>query len=194
MDPWVGKIAWRRKWQPTSGFLPRELHRERSLVGYSPWGLKESDTTERLAHSCFRAQTVFCLLQRTESSLGLLTSPSNPLPPWWLYSLHLAAFPSGSALKWQNMRRNYISISIDEWLPRWLSSKEYACQCRRCKFDPWVRKMLWSRIWQPAPVFLPGKFHGQRRLAGYSPQGSKELDMTPLLSTHTPHTKLWRKI
>ena len=106
----------------------------------------------------------------------------------------LAAFPSGSALKWQNMRRNYISISIDEWLPRWLSSKEYACQCRRCKFDPWVRKMLWSRIWQPAPVFLPGKFHGQRRLAGYSPQGSKELDMTPLLSTHTPHTKLWRKI
>ena len=40
---------------------------------------------------------------------------------------------------------------------------------------------------QPAPVFLPGKFHGQRSLAGYSPWGRKESDMTERLSTHT-HT------
>ena len=44
--PWVGKIPWRRKWQPTPIFLPGEPHGERSLVGYSPWGHKESDTTE----------------------------------------------------------------------------------------------------------------------------------------------------
>ena len=43
--------------------------------------------------------------------------------------------------------------------------------------DPWRRK------WQPTPVFLPGEAHGQRRLAGYSPQGRKELDMTEQLGT-----------
>ena len=48
-DPWVGKISWRRKWQPTPIFLPRESHGQRSLVGYSPWGHKESDTTEQLS-------------------------------------------------------------------------------------------------------------------------------------------------
>ena len=47
-DPWVGKIPWRRKWQPTPVFLPGESHGWRSLVGYSPRGCKESDTTEWL--------------------------------------------------------------------------------------------------------------------------------------------------
>ena len=47
-DPWVRKIPWRRKWQPTPVFLPGESHGRRSLVGYSPRGRKESDTTERL--------------------------------------------------------------------------------------------------------------------------------------------------
>ena len=47
INPWVGKIPWRRKWQPTLVFLPREFHGQRSLVGYSPWGWKESDMTEQ---------------------------------------------------------------------------------------------------------------------------------------------------
>ena len=47
-DPWVGKIPWRRKWQPTPVFLPGKSHGQRSLAGYSPWTLKESDTTEKL--------------------------------------------------------------------------------------------------------------------------------------------------
>ena len=47
-DPWVGKIPWRRKWKPTPIFLPREFHGQRSLVGYSPPGHKESDTTKWL--------------------------------------------------------------------------------------------------------------------------------------------------
>ena len=50
-DPWVGKIPWRWKWQPTLVLLPGESHRQRSLAGYSPWGCKESDTTERLTHT-----------------------------------------------------------------------------------------------------------------------------------------------
>ena len=47
-NPWVGKISWRRKWQPTPVFLSGKAHGRRSLIGYSPWGRKESDTTERL--------------------------------------------------------------------------------------------------------------------------------------------------
>ena len=43
-DPWVGKIPWRRKWQPSPVFLPGKSHRQRSLAGYSSWGHKESDT------------------------------------------------------------------------------------------------------------------------------------------------------
>ena len=46
--PRVGKIPWRRKWQPTPVFLPGESHGQRSLVGYSPWGCKKSNMTKRL--------------------------------------------------------------------------------------------------------------------------------------------------
>ena len=56
-------------------------------------------------------------------------------------------------------------------LSQWLSGKESACQCRRHKFDPWVRKIPWRRKWQPTPVFLPGKSHRQRSLAGYTVHG-----------------------
>ena len=48
-DPWVWKIPWRRKWQPTPVLLPGESLGQRSLAGYSPWDHKESDTTERLS-------------------------------------------------------------------------------------------------------------------------------------------------
>ena len=47
-NPWVGKILWRRKWQPTRVLLPGKSHEWRSVVHYSPWGCKVSDTTERL--------------------------------------------------------------------------------------------------------------------------------------------------
>ena len=65
-------------------------------------------------------------------------------------------------------------------LPWWLSGKESTFQCKRCKrcrFDPWVGKILWSRKWQPIPAFLPVQFHGQRRLAGCSPWSHKDLYM-----------------
>ena len=66
-------------------------------------------------------------------------------------------------------------------IAKWLSDKESACQSR-CGFNPWVRKIPWRREWQPAPVLLPGKFHGQRSLVGYSPWGGKEFDTTEQLS------------
>ena len=49
---------------------------------------------------------------------------------------------------------------------------------QRSGFNPWVGKILWRREWQPTPVFLLGKLHGQKSLAGYSPWGHKELEMT----------------
>ena len=57
----------------------------------------------------------------------------------------------------------------------WHSGKEAACQCRRCRFYPWVRKIPWRREWEPTSVFLPRKSHGQRSLAGYSPGGCKKV-------------------
>ena len=47
-DSWIGKIPWKRQWQSTPVLLPGKSHGWRSLVGYSPWARKESDTTERL--------------------------------------------------------------------------------------------------------------------------------------------------
>ena len=60
-------------------------------------------------------------------------------------------------------------------------------QCRRPRFDPWVGKIPWRRAWQPTPVFLPGKSHGQRSLAGYSSWGRKELDCTEWLTLSLSH-------
>ena len=63
----------------------------------------------------------------------------------------------------------------------WLSGKEPACRCRRCGLDSWVRKIPWTRKWQSTPVFLPGEFHEQRSVGGYSPWGLKESDLTDQL-------------
>ena len=54
-DPWVKKLPWGRKWQPTPVFLPGEFHGQRSLEDYSPWGHKELDTTEATEHAHTRS-------------------------------------------------------------------------------------------------------------------------------------------
>ena len=63
-------------------------------------------------------------------------------------------------------------------IPWWLIGKERTCQCRRLGFHPWVRQSPQRRKWQPSPVLSPGKPYGQRSLAGCSPMGWRELDMT----------------
>ena len=64
------------------------------------------------------------------------------------------------------------------WWRRWWS---ICLQCGRLRFDPWVRKIPWRRKWQPTPVLLLGKSHGQKSLIGYSPWGRKESHMTEQL-------------
>ena len=61
---------------------------------------------------------------------------------------------------------------------QWLKKKKICLQRRIPGFNSWIGKIPWRRAWQPTPVFLPGKFHGQRSLEGYSPQGCTESDRT----------------
>ena len=68
------------------------------------------------------------------------------------------------------------------------SCKEPPCQCKRpkrCRFDPWFGKIPWRSKWQPTPVFLPEKSHGQKSLVGYSPKSCKDSDMTEWLDTNS---------
>ena len=103
--------------------------------------------------------------QRPESEVGgSLASPSGVgveqlWQLWWIW-LGLKAvwgFLGGSVVK--NIR---------------LQFRKH----RRCRFDPWVRKIPWRRVWQPTPVFLPGESLRERNLTGYSPQCLKESDTT----------------
>ena len=84
---------------------------------------------------------------------------------------------------------DYVGIKIEKnqpirrclWLPRFFPGRSVIknlpanSRDRRYRFDPWVRKSPWRRKWQPTPVFLPGKSHGQRRLVGYCPWQSQRV-------------------
>ena len=89
---------------------------------------------------------------------------------------------SGSMCRYESFGERNLRLAL-----RWLSGKESACQQRRlkrCRFNPWVEKMPWRRKWQPAPVFLPGKSHGQRSLEGYSLWGWKSRTRLNQLDHH----------
>ena len=105
--------------------MPLEFHGQRSLVSYSPWVRKESDTTKAVTTTTIH-RSIYVTRQT--------------IPYLYLYNQTLL----------------------------WLSGKESTCQCRGRRFDPWVGKVPWRRKWQPTPIFLPGKSHGQRSPAGYN--------------------------
>ena len=93
------------------------------------------------------------------------------------FSSHQMIFPSSKMLPRSNLGffsniplNTQASIS---GFPGWLSGKESACQCMRCNFNSWVGKIPRRRKWQLTPVFLLGKFCGQRRLVDYSPWGHR---------------------
>ena len=71
-SPWVRKIPWRRKWQPTPEFLPRESHGWRSLAVYSLWGCKELDTAEQLHQQILPVYTTSILLSDSHQTTKLL--------------------------------------------------------------------------------------------------------------------------
>ena len=84
-------------------------------------------------------------------------------------------------------------INIAFELLRWHSDKEFAYQYRRhkrCGFYPCVEKISCSKKWQPTMVILPEKFHRQRSLAGHSPSGHEESDMTEHSTAHSSYILL----
>ena len=100
---------------------------------------------------------------------------------WQHYSKQLESGNSPNSHQVLNGKTKFgISLQHHFGLPWWLNGKKKksAYQCWRLEFNPWVRKITWRRKCQPTLVFLPGKSHGQRSLAGYSPWGHKESDTT----------------
>ena len=124
-----------------------------------------------------------------------LPTPQDLSKVQHLVPVKVTLFGNKVVIETVKMRSYWSGTSlVVQWLvgfPRWCSSKEPTCQCRRhkrCRFDPWVRKIPWRRKWQSTPVFLPGKFHRQRSLAGYSLWGCKESDAT----VHTSWSRMGR--
>ena len=161
-------------------------------MGYSPSGHNESGMTERLdtskylmtlkKHKAFgnEAGRYAVLPNRRQGTRKGQAShsgfPSRPWPPEAgpaSASLSLGAWRVPSAAHHAFGHR-----SVGSWgFLGDSSAKESTCQYRRhgrLRFNPWVGKIPWRRNQQPSPVSLPGKSHGQRRLAGYSPWGRKE--------------------
>ena len=82
------------------------------------------------------------------------------------------------------------STYIHKGLPLWLSGEKPFCQCRKHRFHPWGGKIPWRREGLPTPVFLPGEFHGQRRLADCSPWGCKRVRHA-WATKHQQQTHTW---
>ena len=106
VQSWVGKTPWRKAWQPTPVFLPGEFHGWRSLAGYSPWGRKESDTTERPpvrgTFQCWTCEPVFVFM--TILCRGVLPSRKLVLSWGWF------ALPPGDS--WRFWRRLQLRAGV----------------------------------------------------------------------------------
>ena len=89
--PWVGKIPWKRKWQPTPVFLPGKSYGQRSLMGYNPWSHKELDMSEWLTHTSLLRTRI---LEKAVHELGPLYVfyPTHQFPPRTLWDDQLLFF------------------------------------------------------------------------------------------------------
>ena len=178
-------VKWRRQRHPTPVLLPGKSHGRRSLVGCSPWGRKESDTTEQL--HCH--VSLSCIGEGNGNPLqsSCLENPRDG-GAWWAAIYGVAQ--SRTRLKWLSS-----SSMPMKRLPWWLSSKEFACSARNAfsldQEDPLKEEMAThSKI-------LAGKFHGQRSLVGCSPWSNRVWrDWTPvnmpMKNRHTQENKCIR--
>ena len=138
-NPWVGKLPWRRAWQPTPVFLPGESHGQRSLAGYSPWGCRESDATERLTLNTYICQQVddrYVLeIIRGYELLKIVNSleTSNEIPPNFfvlgLYLLIVAILEIKTENKQTNKKIG--TSKLVWWLRRQVPNE-----------GPWVRSLV----------------------------------------------------
>ena len=106
-NPCVGKIPWRRKWQPTLVFLPGKSHGWRNMIGYSPWGLEELNTTERfhflspgyLPNPGVKSKSLLLSLPHWQVGSSLLAPPGKPNHYTNFKKTLPRDFPGGSAAK-----------------------------------------------------------------------------------------------
>ena len=82
-------------------------------------------------------------------------------------------------------------LSGTSLMAQWVKNPPQYRRHRRRRFIPWVRKIPWRKKWQPTPVFLPEKFHGQRSLVDCSSKGHKDSDRTERLNAHTYVIEYW---
>ena len=153
---------WRARCQihrrETRSLLAQTGHRQPSLGVHCPWP----------AHHPWCPQ-LHPLTEAAPSSHTLL--PQFTQPGKWNYLTLLEAHPQTlTRVATLPTSRALGSFTLMypgcTGLPRWLSGKEAACQCRRCGFNPWVGKIPWRSKWQPTAVFLTGKSHAWRSLVG----------------------------
>ena len=150
-DPWVRKFPWKREWQPTPVFLPGEFQGQRSLEGYSPWGHKESDMTERLTLSLFlkwRAVLWDWALNLWQLIIVSVRIELNCRMLSWYMRI----------LRWYKGKPHKVRIL---GLPWWLSGKESACRAG----DTRDTGSIPGREDPPEGHMAT---HGQRSLVGYS--------------------------
>ena len=125
--------------------LSGKSHGQRSLVGYNPWHLKESDMTELLSRSArARAHT------HTHTHTHILTI---------------------ARVQWLLYPGNCKNMLL--WLPWQLSWWRICLQCRKPQFDPWVGKIPWRRAWQPTPAYLSGESPGTEEPGRLQSMGSQ---------------------
>ena len=125
-----------------------------------------------------------CGLERTkgrESRLGTSGYYWSSLQSGKLFQTSGTAptgFPAQEANRHPSRGRPRAGSVGDTWPGLALPWLRVCLQCRRPRFDPCTGKIPWRKPWEPTPVFLPGEYHERRSVAGYSPQGCKELDTT----------------
>ena len=153
------------------------------------WGLggKREKQKSHTLPPCVSLCIFFCLIRTLSLDFGFTLSSS-----WLLPYLHLQR--SYFQIRWHSefgvtwiFGRHYSPTALLCWLSRWRIS----LKCRKPRFIPWVRKIPRRRQLLPTPVFLPGDFHGQKNLAGYSSWGGKvRHDWTHSFSFHTLTTHI----
>ena len=149
LDSWVGKIPWRRKWQPTPVFLPGKSHERRSLSGYSSWDHRESNTTQQLNSNNNNALQKEAAAAKSLQSCPTLCDPIDGSPP----SSTVPGILQARTLEW-----GAISFSNDE-SEKWKQSRSVVSNSQRPQglqhqaplSMGFSRQEYWSGVPLPSP-------------------------------------------